>query len=987
MEKPSKNISEAVDFHGLMQRRISNILLVCSSYDQFTLEEDGRLDAQIMQEYSELSLTNPPRFFRVASGETALEELTSGVDYDLIITMFNIGSMSPFDFSIVCKGHYPNIPIVLLTSFSHEVSRRLENENTSALDYVFGWQGNTDLLMAIIKMLEDGMNAEQDILCLGVQAILLVEDSVRFYSAYLPDLYRIVLHQTHRFATEALNEQQRTMRKRARPKILFARTYNEALDMYNKYKTNLLGVISDVSFGRNKGDKELFELAGVEFARIIRTEIPQMPVLLQSSEGKMRKKAEEIGADFINKNSKTILEELQEFISRRLAFGDFLFIDRQGAIVATVSDLADMQSAVETLPDEVLWDYSAQNMFSKWLYARGLFTIAAMIRHVNNEMFGSVDNLRDYIAEVIKSYRRQMGQGVIAEFKSDTYNKFITFARSGSGSLGGKARGLAFVGNMLEQHDLYKKWDGVRVTIPRTLVIATDHFDEFIQSNGLQYVIHEDMEDSEILNEFVGSRLSERLLEHIRVFVQHVKRPLAVRSSSKLEDSHYQPFAGIYSTYMVPRTDNIERQVRMVGKAIKSVYASVFFHSSRAYIEATSNVLSEEKMAVVIQEICGTEDAGYYFPTISGVARSLNFYPIGDEKPEEGVCNIAFGMGKMVVEGGTTMRFSPRYPRHALQLSSPEITLRDTQRQFYALDLNPASLKTSTDDSVNLIKMDVNKAIHFRNMKYVASTWDAQNQRIADTFNEKGRKIITFAHILKYDTFPLAEVITKLLEIGEQEMKSPVEIEFAVNMDVPYGEDKIFNFLQIRPIVESGRSESLDWKKIETSGALLYAESALGLGRTEGLYDIIYVRADRFNPSRSEEMAQEMGILNEQMKIMGRNYVLVGPGRWGSSDPWLGIPVKWGQISQSRVIAECGLENFRIDPSQGTHFFQNLTSFGVGYLTLNPSIGDGLFDIERLDSMEAEYESENFRHVRFAEPLYVFVDGKNNKGIVEIPNI
>lgn len=987
MEKPSKNISEAVDFHGLMQRRISNILLVCSSYDQFTLEEDGRLDAQIMQEYSELSLTNPPRFFRVASGETALEELASGVDYDLIITMFNIGSMSPFDFSIVCKGHYPNIPIVLLTSFSHEVSRRLENENTSALDYVFGWQGNTDLLMAIIKMLEDGMNAEQDILCLGVQAILLVEDSVRFYSAYLPDLYRIVLHQTHRFATEALNEQQRTMRKRARPKILFARTYNEALDMYNKYKTNLLGVISDVSFGRNKGDKELFELAGVEFARIIRTEIPQMPVLLQSSEGKMRKKAEEIGADFINKNSKTILEELQEFISRRLAFGDFLFIDRQGAIVATVSDLADMQSAVETLPDEVLWDYSAQNMFSKWLYARGLFTIAAMIRHVNNEMFGSVDNLRDYIAEVIKSYRRQMGQGVIAEFKSDTYNKFITFARSGSGSLGGKARGLAFVGNMLEQHDLYKKWDGVRVTIPRTLVIATDHFDEFIQSNGLQYVIHEDMEDSEILNEFVGSRLSERLLEHIRVFVQHVKRPLAVRSSSKLEDSHYQPFAGIYSTYMVPRTDNIERQVRMVGKAIKSVYASVFFHSSRAYIEATSNVLSEEKMAVVIQEICGTEDAGYYFPTISGVARSLNFYPIGDEKPEEGVSNIAFGMGKMVVEGGTTMRFSPRYPRHALQLSSPEITLRDTQRQFYALDLNPASLKTSTDDSVNLIKMDVNKAIHFRNMKYVASTWDAQNQRIADTFNEKGRKIITFAHILKYDTFPLAEVITKLLEIGEQEMKSPVEIEFAVNMDVPYGEDKIFNFLQIRPIVESGRSESLDWKKIETSGALLYAESALGLGRTEGLYDIIYVRADRFNPSRSEEMAQEMGILNEQMKIMGRNYVLVGPGRWGSSDPWLGIPVKWGQISQSRVIAECGLENFRIDPSQGTHFFQNLTSFGVGYLTLNPSIGDGLFDIERLDSMEAEYESENFRHVRFAEPLYVFVDGKNNKGIVEIPNI
>lgn len=456
-----------------------------------------------------------------------------------------------------------------------------------------------------------------------------------------------------------------------------------------------------------------------------------------------------------------------------------------------------------------------------------------------------------------------------------------------------------------------------------------------------------------------------------------------MRSSSKLEDSHYQPFAGIYSTYMVPRTDNIERQVRMVSKAIKSVYASVFFRSSRSYIEATSNVLSEEKMGVVIQEICGTEDAGYYFPTISGVARSLNFYPIGDEKPEEGVCNIAFGMGKMVVEGGTTMRFSPRYPKHALQLSAPELTLRDTQRQFYALDLNPASLKTSTDDSINLVKFDVNKALHFRNLKYVASTWDIQNQRIADTFNEKGRKIITFAHILKYDTFPLAEIISELLRIGEQEMKSPVEIEFAVNMDVAYGEDKIFNFLQIRPIVENSRSESLDWDEVSTSGAILYAESALGLGRIDGLRDVVYVRPDRFNPARSEQMALEIGLLNDQMKMNGINYILVGPGRWGSSDPWLGIPVKWGHISESRVIAECGLENFRIEPSQGTHFFQNLTSFGVGYLTLNPFIGDGIFDTTQLDAMEAIFENDNIRHVRFDEELYVFVDGKNNKGIVK----
>lgn len=983
MIEPKDTIQMALDYNSLMQQRINKIMLVCSSYDQFTLEEDGRLDAQINREYMDLSLTNPPRFRRFSSGGEALAELEGGAHYDLIITMFNIGDMTPFEFSLQSKERFADIPIVLLTSFSHEVSRRIKNENCTALDYVFAWQGNADLLLAIIKMMEDSANAEQDILWFGAQAILLVEDGIRFYSAYLPDLYRIVLNQTNEFAKESLNEQQRYMRKRARPKILFARTYSEAVAIYEKYRRNLLGVISDVSYWRAKGDSELFELAGVEFAAMIKRDNATLPVLLQSSDEKMALRAAEVGADFICKGSKTLLDELQNFINEKMAFGDFLFKDATGNVVSAVHDLSDMQQAIETIPDEVLWEYSDKNMFSKWLYARGLFTIASMIRHVNNTMFGEPEKLRNYLLGVIKNYRRQMGQGVVAEFNSTTFNSFITFARSGTGSLGGKARGLAFIGNMLEEYDLYKNWEGVRVTIPRTFVVATDHFDEFIASNGLHYVItEEELDDNEILNEFVGARLSEKLLTDIRAFVKQVKRPLAVRSSSKLEDSHYQPFAGIYSTYMVPRTDNIERQVRMVAKAIKSVYASVFFHASRSYIEATSNVLSEEKMAVVIQEICGTEQDGYYFPTISGVARSLNFYPIGDEKPEEGVCNIVLGMGKMVVEGGVTMRFSPKYPKHALQLSTPELTLRDTQRQFYALDLNPASLKTSTDDSVNLVKMDVNKSTHFRNMKYVASTWDALNQRIADTFNEKGRKLITFAHVLKYETFPLAEIVTELLKIGEREMRSPVEIEFAVNLDVPYGEDKIFNFLQIRPIVESGRSESLEWEKEDMSDALVYAESALGLGSINGLCDFVYIRPERFNPARSEEMALEVGKLNESMKQEGRNYILVGPGRWGSSDPWLGIPVKWDQISQSRVIAECGLDNFRIDPSQGTHFFQNLTSFGVGYLTMNPFMGDGAFDVVRLDAMEAVYESENMRHIRFPEPLYVFVDGKNNKAII-----
>lgn len=982
-----ENRTSTLNFESLMSRRITRILLVCSSYDQFTLEEDGRIEAQIHAEYAELSLSNPPKFTRVEDAQTALDMLHIGAQFDLIISMFNIGGMSPFELSREVKNDFPEIPFVLLTSFSHEVSRRLESEDTSHIDYVFAWQGNAELLLAIIKMLEDNMNAEKDMLDHGVQGILLVEDSVRFYSAYLPDLYKILLTQTNKTVLEALNNAQRTLRKRARPKILFARTQIEARAIYEKFSRRLLGVISDVSFAESRKNTEVKELAGIELCAIIRERDERMPLLLQSSNVGMAERAVQIGADFIDKNSKTLFAEIEHFIRKRLAFGDFQFADPQtGEIVAVATDLASLQEAIETLlPNDVLLYYSRQNIFSKWLYARGLFGIASEIRGIFVENFTGVDELRAFLADVIKNYRRKMGQGVIAEFDGRTYNRYITFARSGNGSLGGKARGLAFVGNMLEEHKLYDAWSDVRITIPRTLALTTEHFEHFIAENGLEYVATEPMDDNEILSEFVGARLPDSLLDNLRVFLRNVSRPLAVRSSSKLEDSHYQPFAGIYSTYMIPRCENEDRGLRLLAKAIKSVYASVFFASSRAYIEATSNLLSEERMGVVIQEMCGTAQDGLYFPTISGVARSLNFYPIGDEKAEEGICNIAFGLGKAVVEGGATLRFSPAYPRHALQLSSPELTLRDTQRYFYALDLNPSQAKTSTDDAINLQKIEVNKAVGFRNLRYAASTWDAQNQRISDSPMEKGRKLITFASVLKYDTFPLAEIVSKLLEVGERELKSPVEIEFAVNMDVEPGMPRIFNFLQIRPIVQAARGGSLDWSTIDPAGAILYAEHALGVGAIEGVYDIVYVPSERFDPSRSEHMAHEIDDINQRFKDEGRGYVLVGPGRWGSSDPWLGIPVKWGQISESRVIAECGIINFRVDPSQGTHFFQNLTSFGVGYLTLSPFQGDGLFDTRRLDAMEAHFESENFRVIRFAEPLYIFVDGKSNRAIIKAP--
>lgn len=985
MAKYSEKFYVDIDFHNLMQQRIEHVLLVCSSYDQFTLEEDGHIEAQIVREYGDLSLTNPPTFTRACSGLEALELLRGDTHFDLVISMFNIGEMDVFTLSRKVRALRPDTPFILMSSFSREVARRVLDADVSAIDYMFSWQGNADLILAIIKMLEDRMNAREDILGIGVQAILLVEDNVRFYSAYLPDLYRIIIQQSNEFVREALNEQQRTLRKRARPKILFARSYDEALGYYELYKDNLLGIISDVAFRRHEGLGEIDPGAGLELCRHVLSDRPTMPIVLQSTNSDHRRDAAELGADFIHKKSQHLLRELADFINRRMAFGDFVFYDPlDGTELARVGDLGQMQEAIERIPIDILTYYTARNMLSKWMYARGLFSLAHMLRAVTNSEFERPEEMREFILRSIRGYRRQMGQGVVAEFVPETYNQFISFARSGSGSLGGKARGLAFINNMLEEYKLYDKWDGVRVTIPRTLVLTTGHFDQFIAMNGLQYLQSEDMDDADILSEFSGSRMPEKMLEDLRVFLRNVKRPLAVRSSSKLEDSHFQPFAGIYSTYMVPRVDNEEQMIRMVCKAIKGVYASVYYRASRAYIEASSNSLADEKMAVVIQEICGTEQDGYYFPTFSGVARSLNFYPIGDEKPEDGIANIAFGLGKLVVEGGITLRFSPAYPKHVLQLSTPELTLRDTQRVMYALSLDPSRLRTSTDDAVNLVRFEIPKAAHFRNMKYVASTWDALNQVVSDSPNEKGRKLITFAHILKYDTFPLAEILQELLRIGAEEMKSPVEIEFAVNMDVPYGHEKIFNFLQIRPIAEAVQNERLDWSSAQgqPEGALLYAESALGLGRIEGLRDVIYVKTGRFERAETPQMAREIEALNTQMKQEGRNYVLVGPGRWGSSDPWLGIPVLWPQISEARVIAECGLEDFRVDPSQGTHFFQNLTSFGVGYMTLNPAIGDGRFDTAALDALPAAAETEHFRRVSFPEELFVFVDGQNSRGIV-----
>lgn len=976
---------ESRTHYRFMKYRIHKILLVCCSYDGYILEEDGHIESQINQEYLDLNMSNPPSFTRVSSTREALEALAEDDSYDFILTMYNVGEPDVFTFAKLAKERHPQIPIALLTSFSKDIYRRLGEQDRSGLDYIFCWHGNTDLIIAIIKLVEDKMNAEEDITVGGVQAILLVEDSIRFYSTYLPELYKLILLQNTEFLKDAFNEQQQVLRKRARPKILLARCYEEAVELYDRYKQNLLGVISDVGFVLHREDPAESEKpdAGIDLCRRIKNDNPLMPVLLQSSQTAFSEQAEALGAGFIAKNSKTLLSQLHDYIDREFAFGDFVFEDpATGEEIGRARDLAQMQEMIASIPDEAFEYHTSQNHLSKWLYSRGLFPLAASIRQYNKSHFTSVEEHRRVLVNLIRDYRTLLGQGVVARFDAETYSDAIAFARIGEGSLGGKARGLAFMNSMLIKYRQYDKHEGVRIMIPRSVVIATEYFDEFIRMNGLQYVVSQEFSDEEILSEFVSSYVPPRLQQELKAYIRTVRTPLAVRSSSKLEDSHYQPFAGIYSTYMIPFTKNEDQMLRLLLRAVKSVYASVYFAASRAYIQTSQNLISEEKMAVIIQEVCGTEQDGLYFPTCSGVARSINYYPIGDERPEDGVCNVAMGLGKLVVDGGRTLRFSPRYPQKVLQTSTPELALRDTQNEVLALSLSPEEFRTSIDDAVNLHRLNVREIDGMRNARFVCSVWDRENERISDSPFDRGRKVITFNNILKYNTFPLAEIVSDILRMGTEEMRCPVEVEFAVNMDVPAGQQQIFNLLQIRPIIDNQDNRPIDWSSETPDHALIYGEQALGIGRMNDISDIVYVKTPMFDSLATEKIADELLALNARMRDEQRTYILVGPGRWGSSDPFLGVPVKWTHISEAKVIVECGIERFDVEPSQGTHFFQNVTSLGVGYLTINPFRSDGIFREDLLDARKALYEGTYLRHVRFDRPLWVCVDGRSNRGMV-----
>ena len=972
-------------FANLMNKRIYNVLLIATKYDAFMLEDDGRVDEQIFNEYTSLSLSYPPRFTQVTTEEEAFAELQSR-NFELIICMPNMDNRDIFSVAKEIKVRYPNIPIVVLTPFSKEVSKRLANEDLSVIDYVFSWLGNTDLLLAIIKLIEDKMNAPHDVASVGVQIIMLVEDSIRFYSSALPHLYKYVLEQSQEFSKEALNAHQQKLRMRGRPKIKLARTYEEAIRIFEQYQNNILGIISDMSF-MHDGVKDPY--AGYKFGQYVRKTGKIIPFVLESSESSNKIYAEELGASFIDKNSKSYPQDLRKKITERFGFGDFVIINPQTKEeIMRIKDLKDLQRKIFSIPDDSLVYHLSRNHFSRFFYSRAMFPPAEVLKNVDVSDYTDMDEARKLIFDLIVQYRRMKNAGVVAIYQKDRFDEYSNFARIGDGSLGGKGRGLAFIGAMIKRYPKLEQ-DNFIINIPKTVVICTDIFDEFMETNELYPVALSDMEDSQILKYFLRASLPKRLIEDLMAFFEVVRGPIAIRSSSLLEDSHYQPFAGVYSTYMIPKLEDKYEMLRTLSDAIKAVYASVFYRDSKAYMTATSNLIDQEKMAIVLQEVVGTRYGDHFYPTLSGVARSLNFYPIGNEKAEDGIANIALGLGKYIVDGGLTLRFSPRHPHSILQMSTTDFALRETQTHFYALDLADVNISDhfSVNDAFNLKRLTLKDADADGALKYIVSTYDPYDMIIRDGYYPGGRKILSFVNILQHDVFPLADTLDQLLQIGQREMGRPIEIEFAVNIDKADPHKATFYLLQIRPIVDNKEVMEEDLTIVPKEDTILSSANVLGNGIVNDVQDIIYVKSRTFNAANNQLIAYDIEKLNRQFTGTDQGYILVGPGRWGSSDTWLGIPVKWPHICNARVIVECGLENYRIDPSQGTHFFQNLTSFGVGYFTINPFKGDGWFDEEFLDLLPAVEETEYLRHVRLEAPAIIKMDGKRSLGVVLKPQI
>ncbi len=973
-----------------MQRRIYNVLLIASPYDAFIMEEDGRVEEQLYMEYVSLNLSSPPRVTRVTNTSEALEELQTKY-FDLIIAMPGPDITDMFSGTRTIKSLYPLTPIVVLTPFSKEVSRRLAREDLSAVDYVFSWLGNVDLLLAIIKLLEDRMNAEADINNVGIQAIMLVEDSVRFYSSVLPHLYKYLLNQSLNFSTEALNEHEQMLRMRGRPKVILARDYEEAVALYEKYGDNMLGVISDVSFMRG-GEKD--SEAGLRLSRYLRERDPYLPIIIESSEVANAPKVAEFQGTFLDKNSKKLPVDLGEAITANFGFGDFIIRDPEtGDEIIRIKTLKDLQYKMMQIPDKALFYHTQRNDISRWLYSRAIFPIAEVIKKHHTKDLADLPSAKLHFLDAIVKYRRMKNRGVVAVFQKDRFDRYSNFARIGQGSLGGKGRGLAFIDAIIKKHSEFDRVGNtdVNVTIPRTVVLCTDIFDRFMADNNLYPLALSSAPDTEIHAAFLKATLPEDLREDLLALLDVVDKPLAIRSSSLLEDSHYQPFAGVYATYMIPYIENHEATLKLLCDAIKSVYASVFYADSKAYMTATSNVIDQEKMAVIIQEVVGVKHAGLYFPSFSGVGRSLNYYPLAHEQATDGVAQVAVGLGKTIVEGGTALRFSPKHPGRVLQTSTLDLALRDTQTRMLALEVPDDRTTTdyeidfTADDGFNLRSMRVQELASSGALNLMVSTYDPHDGIMRDNADGPGRKVVTFANMLNHGAFPLAKAVEQMLSVGQSEMARPVEIEFA---GVVNGRDagNIY-WLQIRPIVDKKEMGDDSVLALPDSDLLLRSDTALGNGNVEGIRSVVYVKPGAFDSLQTPAIASEIERINRLFLDRDEQYLLIGPGRWGSSDPALGIPVKWPHISAARLIVESSLPGYRIEPSQGTHFFQNLTSIGVGYFTVDVHNADShaICDMDFLDSMPADVETEWIRVVTFDSPLAISINGRKGVGAVAKP--
>ena len=971
-------------FSSLIKFRIKRILMICSNYDAFIMEEDGKIESQVYKEYVGLNMSNPPTFVWVESAAAARQTLDNEPDIDMIICMYNEIDRDIFPLAADLKAEGKQIPFVLLMHYSKQIRKKVMSQTDSGVDFVFSWHGNADLILAIIKLFEDKRNADYDILETGVQAIMLVEDSIRYYSTYLPELYKLILKQSNEFLKETLNEDQQKNRKRSRPKILLATCYDEAFATYEKYRNHFLGIISDVGMVVHKGDPPKTEKldAGIDLVHHIRQDDPMMPILLQSSQVSIADVAKRLNVGFLKKYSRTLFLQLSDYIKEEFGFGDFVFRDGKGVVYGRAANLQELEEVIKHVPDNILVSNTSKNMFSKWFFARGLFTLANKFRLEHHE---DASEAREFLIKEVQAYHKAMGRGIIAEFSNDNYDRYISFARMGDGSLGGKARGLAFLNRLIEKHSLTDRYENISISIPRSIVISTEYLDEFILENGLQYVIDSELSDDEILSEFVASRLPEGLISGLKTYLKTVDTPLAVRSSSKLEDSNYQPFAGVYSTYMIPHVDNKDMMLRILDKAIKSVYASVFYNGSRTYIQTTGNLQSEEKMAVVIQNICGSEHNGLYYPMISGVGRSVNFYPIGGERMEDGIVNVVFGLGKSVVEGGKTLRFSPKFPKKILQLSQPYLAVRDSQKMMFALDLRPGAFKISRNEGVNLAHIPVTEVIpDYANSNLVFSTYSALNSRIVPGVEESGARIVSFDAILKYGKYPLAKALSEIMDICRKELLCEVEIEFAADV-APSGKISL-KLLQVRPISSYSTEREVNFDELKASLGTLLLESgkALGNGFVNDVSHIVYIAPDKFNSLSTREIAAELAEINNTFKSRNEGYILIGPGRWGSSDPNLGIPVIWSDISEAKMIVEYSMPGFQVEPSQGTHFFQNITSLGVGYLSIDTVAGDGNVDFDALGELDSEQAMKYAIVLHTEEPITAYIERNTNRALAGI---